>query len=73
MAKLGYFIREHPEYLVANEDNIGEKIYHQNLAYVKVKIMCIAFVVTLHYSKNKTTWLGHKWTKMMIYNDFGND
>ena len=52
MAKLGNFIREHPEYLVANEDNIGEKIYLQNLAYVTVNI--ISFLITLHYFKNKT-------------------
>ena len=44
MAKLGSFIREHPEYLVENEDNIGEKIFQQNLAYVKVKIFFIAFL-----------------------------
>ena len=37
MAKLGAFIREYPEYLVANEDNIEDKFYHNNLAYVKVK------------------------------------
>ena len=56
MAKLGSFIREHPEYLVENEDNIGEKIFQQNLAYVKVKIFFIAFLfpnyVTLFKKQN---------------------
>ena len=70
MAKLGNFIREHPEYLVANEDNIGEKIYLQNLAYVTVNI--ISFLITLHYFKNKTKLYNQALNelKMMIYNDF---
>ena len=54
MAKLGLFIREHPEYLVANEDNIEEKIYHNNLAYVKVKYFFLFFCnyYTLYKKQN---------------------
>ena len=50
MAKLGSFIREHPEYLVANEDNIGEKIYQNKLAYVKVKIIFMGFLFPNYFT-----------------------
>ena len=37
VAKLGAFIRAHPENLVPNDNNVEDKIYYQNFAYIRVK------------------------------------
>ena len=37
LAKLGAFLRAHPENLYLDEVNIGDKVFNQHLAYPSVK------------------------------------
>ncbi len=37
LAKLGAFLRAHPENLLPNDENIEDKVYHNRLAFIAVK------------------------------------